>query len=140
MKVVVDTNVIVSGFLSPTSYTATIIRLCMKNAFQILVSKAILNEYEKVLAYPHLGVATCERQQFIALLKKAAYSVTPTQNIAVVRDPSDNKFLECAVAGQADYLVSSDPDLLDLREYQGIHILSPAAFLEQVQHEPEPTV
>ncbi len=133
MKVVVDTNVIVSGLLSPTSYTATIIQYWTKKRFDILVSHAILHEYEKVLAYPHLRIARNEREQFIRLVKKAASLITPTQTIAVARDPSDNKFLECAVAGRAEYIVSSDPDLLDLKTYQGIAMLAPAAFLEVLQ-------
>lgn len=137
MKVVLDTNVIVSGFLSPTSYTALILQQWAQNTktFDILVSQAILDEYERMLAYPHLHIIPDEQQRFLTLLKKVASLVTPTQEITVVRDPSDNKFIECAVAGRAAYIVSSDPDLLELKEYQGIQILSPEQFLEVLARE-----
>lgn len=63
-------------------------------------------------------------------IREFAHIVEPKQKLMVInRDPDDNKFLECSLEGGAEYIVSGDKDLLDLKTYQGIYILSPAAFL-----------
>jgi putative PIN family toxin of toxin-antitoxin system len=134
MRAVVDTNVIVSRFLSPNGTPALVLSLWERGLFELIVTEAILAEYLRVLAYAHiqtrLGMSRDEIVQVVADFRSFAVLVEPSEPIAaIVDDPSDNKFLEAAVAGNCDYIVSGDPHLLRLREYRGIQILTPAAFL-----------
>jgi len=73
-------------------------------------------------------MTTIETVALIELLRRQGIYVTPTVPIAHSRDPDDDKFLECAVAGNADYVVSADTDLLSLREVQGIPVVDVPTF------------
>jgi uncharacterized protein len=138
MKVVIDTNVLVSRAISEKRAPAAIFRLIGEGAFEHLVSQAILDEYRSALEYEH--VRKLHRRtgaQIITLLseiEEAATVILPSISLLVIEaDPDDNKVLECAVAGGADYIVSGDKHLLSLGEYAGIRILSPAEFLRVLE-------
>jgi predicted nucleic acid-binding protein len=73
-----------------------------------------------------------EAAALLELLRRRSTAVTPTVQIARSRDPDDDKFLECAVAGGADYLVSADADLLSLREVEGIPIVDVPTFWQKL--------
>jgi len=131
MRVVLDTNVLVSALLF-TGISAELVPLWQKGTITVLLSREILEEYLKVLAYPKFelsegeikGLLEEELLPFVQIIK-------PGIRVRVVkRDPSDNKFLECAVAGKADVLISGDKDLLTLRHYRRVRIQTPARFLE----------
>jgi putative PIN family toxin of toxin-antitoxin system len=132
--VVLDTNVIISALLSPSGVPAEIIRRWEANAFEVVVSPELIKELESVLEYPrvsrYLRLSSEQRRSFLKGFVTVAALVEPHSNPQVVRDnPGDNKVLACALAGGADYIVSGDRHLLDLKEYQGIVILPPSAFL-----------
>lgn len=133
LKAVLDTQVILRGATSarPT-VTAKIYEAWDAGRFTLLLSEPILNEIEDVVSRPEvrrrLRMTTVEAAALIELLRRRAAVVTPTVRIARSRDPDDNKFLECAVAGSADYVVSADADLLTLREVEGIPIIDPPTF------------
>jgi putative PIN family toxin of toxin-antitoxin system len=92
-----------------------------------------VSEYLDVLSRPKFRIAHDELDDFAALILSKAEFVLPEKSIhAVVDDPSDNKFIEAAVAGQADYIVSGDKHLLDLKEFHGIAIIAPRIFLDQL--------
>ncbi len=134
MRVVLDTNVVVSSFIAPAGTPAKVVELMRENELELLVSEAILAEYESVLMYPQIQIrhslSSIEVADIIAQFRAQAIVVEPGQELEVVKDDPDNdKFLECAVAGGAEFIVSGDKHLLALKEYAGIHILSPAAFL-----------
>jgi len=133
MIVVLDTNVVVSRYLSSTGSPAEIMRRWEMRAFEVVVSPPILAEYDRVLRYSHIrrvhglddpAIATVVRR-----LRTSATVVEPVERLTVVHDESDNRFLECAIEGEADLIVSSDRHLLSVGEYQGIRVLSPAAFV-----------
>ncbi len=67
--------------------------------------------------------------RFIKDMESAVTMVDPAESLSVIADPPDNRVLEAAVAGEADYIVSGDRDLLDLGKYEGIEIVTPAMFL-----------
>ncbi len=68
--------------------------------------------------------------KYIQTLSTLALVVQPTETImAIAHDPSDNKFIECAVTGEAEYIISGDDHLLTLKQYRGIQILSPVDFV-----------
>lgn len=134
MKVVVDTNVLVSRFLSPRGPPAQVFDLWEDQAFGLVVSPSILEEYRRVLLCEDVanrhGMSEEEVINIIQTLERFSLVVEPKRPLAVItRDPSDNKFLECALEGEAEFVVSGDPHLLDLGRYQDIEIISPAAFL-----------
>jgi putative PIN family toxin of toxin-antitoxin system len=130
-RVVIDTNVMVSAYLG--GRLETIIVAWIEGKFVLTVSNQIVNEYITVLSRPKFKIARAELDDFAALILSKAEFVVPGESIRVVEaDPSDNKFLEAAVTGQADYIISGDKHLRDLKEFRGIAILTPSAFLEQL--------
>ena len=130
-RVVIDTNVMVSAYLG--GRLETIIVAWIEGKFVLTVSNQIVNVYINVLSRPKFEIARAELDDFAALILSKAEFVVPGERIRVVEaDPSDNKFLEAAVTGQADYIISGDKHLRDLKEFRGIAILTPSAFLEQL--------
>lgn len=97
----------------------------------LLVSEATMGELADVLARPKLDpyVSVEERQQFLRLLGRIFEMVPILHRIRACRDPKDDKFLEAAVNGEADIIISGDRDLVDLHPFRGISILTPAEFL-----------
>jgi len=93
-----------------------------------------LRELETVLKRDHIagrfGWSSSERRAFVGDLREHATVAAPETRLRVVRtDPSDNRVLEAAVAAHADYIVSGDHHLLDLKTYEGVQIVSPARFV-----------
>ena len=140
LKAVLDTQVILRGAASATpSVTARIYAAWDAGRFTLLLSEPILTEVEDVLSRPEvlrkLRMTAIEAGAFIELLRRRSTLVTPTVAMARSRDPDDDKFLECAVAGGADYIVSGDADLLSLREVQGIAIVDAPTFWQAFARE-----
>jgi putative PIN family toxin of toxin-antitoxin system len=143
-RAVLDANVLVSAILSPHGAPAQVLLACRAQAFDLLISPASLDELDRVLRYPKLarrhGWSKSERRAFLFSL--AAFSI-PTPGNLTVRvvedDPDDDRYLACATEGGADYIVSGDRHLLEIREYQGIPILTPRAFLTILGEGPPPT-
>ncbi len=133
-RFVFDTNVLVSAVLMPQSIPRQALDAALTQGF-VLFSKATFAELRDVLARPKLKpyLTTKKIAAFLRLLKKTTKWVEPTQTFTACRDPKDNKFLDIAVSGQADYLISGDGDLQDLNPFQGIPIISPAEFLAQIK-------
>ena len=140
MRVVIDTNVVVSAPLSSTGVPAQILEAWRLDAFELVVSEPILAEYRKSLSYePVLARHQMSQEEIAEIVegfREFAVLVEPNQKIeAVPDDAEDNKFIECALAGEAAYIVSGDSHLLALRHYQDIQILSPAAFFTLLREE-----
>jgi uncharacterized protein len=140
MIVVLDTNVIVSALLSPSGSSASIINRWQTNEFEVVVSTQLTSELTKVLDYPriieHLNIPPEKITSFIHLYAMVATLVEPQLNLEIINeDPADNKVLECAVAGNATYIITGDKHLLKLNEYQGIVILPPAGFIKLLESE-----
>ncbi len=137
MRVVLDTNVLISTLLF-TGITSELVLLWQKGAITVLLSREILDEYLRVLAYPKFELSEEEIKGLIEVeLLPFAQVIKPGTRIYVVkRDPSDNKFLECAVAGKADVLISGDKELLALRHYRQVRIQVPSRFLETFFRQP----
>ncbi len=134
MRIVIDTNVVVSRFSSPAGVPARIFAYWQAEAFEWLVSEAILAEYQRALTCKHVRTRHLLDDEAIAQLvdmfRRLAVLVEPEENFqAIVDDDDDNKYLAAAEAGGAEYIVSGDEHLLKLREHKGIRILSPAVFL-----------
>jgi putative PIN family toxin of toxin-antitoxin system len=102
----------------------------------LLVSETILAEFDAVTARPEvmrkLRVTPREARAPLVRIRRRAIVIRPDVTIRLSRDPSDDKFLECAVAGGADYLVSGDADLLVLRDVRGIPIIDVPTFWQRL--------
>ena len=132
MRVVLDTNVVVSALLF-TGISSKLVQLWQGDVITALVSRTILEEYLRVLSYPKFKLSEGDIRGLIQEeLLPYVEVVKPGRRLRVVdRDPSDDKFVECAVAGKARVIISGDKDLLSIGRYQKILIQSPAQFLEQ---------
>ena len=143
MRLVLDTNVLVSAILSPRSSSAQIIRLVLNNVLNLAISQDLLDEAYRVVRYPKLvrlmkrhDVAP-EEVDFIIERLSAIALVTPGELMldVIQDDPSDNKIFVCAVESEADFIISGDHHLIELKEVQGITIVNPATFLSIVRNE-----
>ncbi|MEX1204444.1 MAG: putative toxin-antitoxin system toxin component, PIN family [Dongiaceae bacterium] len=129
-RVVVDNSALVSRLLLPHSVPGRAVRKAVDEA-QLLVSEATLTELADVLSRAkfHVYVTIEDRQEFLRLLGRIAEMVPIIYTIRACRDPGDDKFLELAVNGNADLIVTGDKDLLALDPFRGIAILTPAGYL-----------
>jgi putative PIN family toxin of toxin-antitoxin system len=140
MKVVLDANIYVSSMVNTQGNPKRIISAWQQGAFDVLISSAILDEIERVLRYPRIVKRHKQDetaiQRFLKLLENEAIIVEPTDVLGIVKDDeSDNRYLECAVKGKAQYVISGDKHLLEIGEYRGIVILPPAAFVAILSRE-----
>jgi len=108
LRVVIDTNVIVSAVLKPEGLQRTVVLLAITKPARWYVSDPIMKEYSAVLARPELKIRKSLRLQAIQLIKNHTYLVIPSQLPLVATDPDDNIFVECADAARADYLVTGN--------------------------------
>jgi putative PIN family toxin of toxin-antitoxin system len=131
-RVVVDTDVFISGLLSSTSQPARVVEWTIGHG-QLLGSTDTLRELIETLLSPRFD-RYVSRQRREALLDRLAPSVDIVeivQRVRACRDPKDDKFLELAINGEAQVIVTGDEDLLSLHPFRGVDILSPAAYLER---------
>jgi putative PIN family toxin of toxin-antitoxin system len=129
-RVVIDTNVLISGLLLATSTPAKAVDKAVTTA-QLVATTDTLRELIEKLHSPNLD-RYVRRERRDALLERIASIVEiidVLQRIRASRDPNDDKFLEAAVNGRADVLVTGDKDLLELNPFRGIVIASPADYL-----------
>ena len=138
IRAVIDTNTLVSGLISPQGVPAQIIGHWQAGNFLLITSPTLLAELRRVLEYPRvaarLGWSEPERARFLNSLTTLAL-VTPgsLQLPGVTRDPHDDAVVVCAVEGRAAFLVSGDQDLLVLRQYQGVRMVTPREFLSLLE-------
>jgi uncharacterized protein len=132
MRIVLDTNVFVSAVLKANSLPFLVLRWIDQHG-GLLKSAATEREILSVLARPHIAAVTIPTfRDDLARMLATAELVTITEQIASCRDPHDDKFLELAVSGRADIIVSGDADLLALNPFRGIPIVTPAMFVQEV--------
>jgi uncharacterized protein len=128
MRAVVDTNVFISAALKQTSMPALAVRAVERHDV-LLKSLATERQLFEVLARPYLAsLISPVAYDWLKGRLASAETVSITERIAACRDPTDDKFLELAVNGRADLIISGDADLLALNPFRDIPILTPAAF------------
>ena len=98
LRLVLDTNIVVSAALKPDGLQRTVLLIAMTKPARLYVSVPILAEYRDVLSRPELQIRKGLRRQLLQLVKHRAHTVTPVRRIDVTSDPDDNMFLECADA------------------------------------------
>jgi uncharacterized protein len=127
---VVDTNVLVSRLLAPRGVAAQAVDQALQTGV-LLVSDATLEELAEVLARPRFDpyLSKQDRQRFFSLLSGVSRRIPINQRVQACRDPKDDKFLDVALCGLAQGIVTGDKDLLALNPFHGVPILAPTAFL-----------
>ena len=131
MRVVLDTNVLISGifFSGPPS---EILKAWGNQSLQIVLSQQILDEYQRVAVALSSKFPTVDILPIIELVTIYGQFVdTQGFDITVCEDPDDDKFIECAVAGKCKTIISGDKHLLKLTGYQGITVLNPRNFVDK---------
>jgi len=108
LRLVLDTNVLVSAALKPEGLQRTTLLLATTKPARFYVSAPILEEYEEVLSRPELVIRRGLRLQLLQLIKNRSHLIVPSRRLDVTSDPDDNIFLECADAARADYLVTGN--------------------------------
>ncbi|MGQ9825464.1 MAG: putative toxin-antitoxin system toxin component, PIN family [Desulfotomaculales bacterium] len=134
-KAVLDTNVLISGLISPRGTPAKLLAAWRAGKFELVVSPKIIAEINEVLPrekikryFHHFGENLPGK--FIAGLKRLAKVVPGEREVKIMSaDPDDDMFIAAAVESEADYVVSGNKHLLELNKYQGIKIITPAEFL-----------
>ena len=129
IRVVLDTNVVVSSPLTDEGLPSAIFDLAMNNKILMVVSAEILAEYEKVLNYPGLKLDSSRISGFLSDIRTTSELVTPRRTLTISRDESDNRFYECAEAGNADFLITGN-----IRHFPMHHkttkIVTPREFIQ----------
>jgi putative PIN family toxin of toxin-antitoxin system len=108
LRLVVDTNIIVSAALKPDGLQRTALLLAITKPARLYVTEEIIAEYRDVLSRVELKIRKGLRQQLLQLIQNQAHLVKPPRPLQVTSDPDDNKFLECADVARADYLVTGN--------------------------------
>ena len=109
LRLVIDTNGLISAALKPEGLQRAVLLLAITKPARLYVSRPILAEYRSVLVRPELRIRKGLRQQLLQLIKNHSYTVAPTRHLEITSDPDDNIFLECADAAGADYFVTGNP-------------------------------
>ena len=138
IRVVFDTNLLVSYLLTHRPPIATLIdHLLAREDFVLITAPVLLDELDRVLCYAKLQryYTEAERRRFVALLLVLSEVADPPESIPrICRDPADDQVIACAVAGGVDAIVSGDRDLLALKQVGKIPILSAKQFLDLLGH------
>jgi uncharacterized protein len=108
LRLVLDTNVVISAALKPEGLQRTVFLLAISKPARLYVSEAILAEYRLILARLELRIRRALQIQFLDLLKNRARTISPLRQVRASGDPDDDKFLECADEARADYLVTEN--------------------------------
>ncbi len=131
MRVVLDTNVLISALGWPGGNEYKIVQSGFKKILTLVLSPEILEEFKIVALRPKFEFSPEEIDEFISALLEVSDIVQPEEKFSVVlQDPTDDKIVDAAVAGKASFIVSGDKHLLNLNEFKGIKIIRPAAFVE----------
>lgn len=108
LRLVLDTNIVVSAALKPDGLQRTVVVLALTKPARWYLTEAILDEYREVLARPELRIRKGQRAQLMRLIGNRTHLVRPARALHETPDPDDNMFLECADAARADYLVTGN--------------------------------
>jgi putative PIN family toxin of toxin-antitoxin system len=128
MRVVFDTNIVVSALVFPGGQGDVALRRIIAGMEQLVVSKAILDELLDVLSRKFARDAE-ELAHVAVFVSELAMIVAPKRRLRVVQDDPDNRILECALAGSADAIVTGDKALLALKDFENITVVTLRSYL-----------
>ena len=132
IRVVLDTNIVVSAALRSAGTSSRILGLAAEGVIQVWLSPSILKEYRDVLSRPRIGIDQDRCKALISFLVAIAKSVVPSQRVNVCEtDPSDNMFLECAQSAKAHYVVTGNTKHFPER-WKYARVLTPKQFIDRI--------
>ena len=131
VKVVIDTNVLISGLLFGGT-PGKLIPLWQKRTIKPMASKEIIDEYLRVLTYPRFKLDEAEINYILYREILPYFDVidAPSKERIIAGDPADDKFIHCALAGRAKHIITGDRHLLALKLHHDIQIISPSEFIK----------
>ncbi len=128
-KVVIDTNVIISAF-GWDGHPEEIIKLVNKGKIENFTSIEMINELSNAIKYPRLKFPESLQAEIIETIFSISSIVNVNQSLNIIdEDPGDNKVIECALSAKAEFIISGDKHLLELKKFKEIEILTPSEFL-----------
>lgn len=140
LRAVVDTNLLISGLIQPTGTPRRLFNAFQKSRFILISSPEMLEEFESVLKRPKImkyAISADEIDLILTSMTRKAQKLTPSTTLPFrIRDPKDKYVLQCALEGNADYLVTGDKDLLVLKEEKlqaKLKIVTVDEFLKQLE-------
>lgn len=131
LRLVIDTNILVSGLISPGGLERAVLTFALTPPAQWFLSSEIANEYKDVLPRPKLKIKRAQRIVLESLIKQRSVVVMPAVKVSVCADPKDNKFLECAEAARADYLITGNKKHFP-KFWKNTKIINAREFIEAV--------
>ncbi len=133
IRIVLDTSTLVSAIGWKEGKPRQILNKCINKDIILLISPDCLEELKEVLLRKKFDFIDKDmKEDLLLLLSQIAEIIIPTTYIDICRDKKDNKFIELAIDGRADYIVASDDDLLSLKKVNNIRIVSPTDFLKLI--------
>lgn len=135
MKVVLDTNVVVSGLLSPFGAPGEIVRMVASGALEICYDARILSEYRDVLLRPKFAFDQVHVDYLLDQIIACGYVVGSKPLVERLADPDDESFLEVTLAGEARCLVTGNLKHFPAKKRQGVMVISPAGFIDVYRKE-----
>ena len=138
LRAVVDTNLFISGLFGRDSLSARLQDLWINREFELVTSIEILKEVSRVLRYSRIRQKFNPKEEtlkrfFRLVFRKALITKDIYKTDRIADDPSDNKFLGCALEGEADYIISRDHHLRNVKQFHGIKIVDVKTFLQKVK-------
>jgi putative PIN family toxin of toxin-antitoxin system len=129
MRIVVDTNIFVSAAIKQTSLPAIALHQAAERG-TLLKSAVTEAQFREVIVRPYLAsLIRPQARDWVTHLMATAEAVTITAHVTACRDPTDDKFLDLAISGRADLILTGDKDLLILNPFRGIPIIAPVTFV-----------
>lgn len=133
LKIIIDTNVVISFLITNSDFIKKIIELKNLRKVDLYCSLEIFEEVKNTLQKPRikevLKVNPKKIASFMALYKYKLIFEKPCHSVNICRDPKDNKFLELSKTIQADFQITGDKDLLELKQFESTKILNPSEFI-----------
>ena len=135
IRIAIDTNIMVGAMMKPTGASRKILDMWVEGRLSLLVTRQIRREYLNILS--QRWVKSDWVAEFNGRIDEHAETVVAQERIHVItEDPSDNMFLECAAAGEANYIIPRDRHLLDIKRFRETEIVTPTRFLNLEQPNP----
>lgn len=132
IRVVVDTNVLISGLIWGGTPKKCLDKFRYESTYILLLSPELLDEFRSKLRYK-FRVADEIVSKWVKELEEYTEKIFPSYTTKICRDPKDNMILDTAKSGKADFIITGDKDLLTLKNFKGIKILSPRSFLRVIK-------
>ena len=136
-RAIVGTNILIRALIKPQGTVGPVLTRLRDGDYTLLYAEPLLDELVAKLALPRIRdkyhLTDEDVEAVLALILLRGEPVVPQRRITACRDPKDNVVLEVAVAGEADYIVTGDNDLLVLHPFEGVPIVGPAEFLKALE-------